>query len=1383
MEPNRRFSIFTFPQYFDGKTLTVNIVYLPRNQNPLSHAIEGEPLIPDGRPFADAKLSFVAKIITGLADLPGVTPSVAPIPLVTPVPGFVRPLFEALAGQFTITNLGASNTNFNINNFPHKAPEPVPPDQSVNKYLPLSYRRSFNFVAPRTRNAVTNDAYFCAVRDAKSNAAFQQSPETISWGKVFAHAMRQPLLAEALGMIYKTELTIDASWFPKGGWLYVDMADGSDYHAQQTADDTFIRRYAARIPELVPGNERTIFAPILFPVQAVPTPGNYDRIFIEAADFDDGFCKIVHGFQPVSDNMLAEESDGFHPTKEAGIRLGWDDEQILIWYMRQLSEDDSVGPKKRIEAPLGVFGYRIDVRQHPAATWESLNEVTNRIPLMVIDPASKKEIPLGDFKGRELNYQVYPAQIDGNAGKNYWLPMYFANWNGKSMVLPDDDATSIYQHDDVLDNSRTNVKSGPVNANNNLNKLYAPTPITTTLRYGALYDFRVRLADMSGGGPDANHEPTNHVASQIATVHFKRFVAPNAPRISRLPVNTEDGIFHDAEITLKRPLLGYPAVVFTGKYQEKGLDPVMLLKQASIDMAGQEAFGIADPDVDRVEITVEVQTLKMDNLMSVSGKEAYIKFYTTTRTFPKSSPGFEDELAIPLKYKDCNILRFGDTGNLGDLGVTQDEIDALEQLVLPTARTIRLTLRAVCEKKSNYYGLEQADAAFNTRYGRTAQFLLHKESADEKNLFVNTSDVKKFNGIYLQPDPPFVFNGNPLSLLFGKKEEKAPEMIQRLAQQLGLENKGLTLVGKKGRRVQFGCSQRIRHTLSPDNSSLTFAGKGDLANHWLCCITLELDRDWTWDGLKDRSLVIQRQQLFLEDGLENDPVGGKPKVDKAPKVEVGDLEIKKTAPFSALIGPDRSGVTLIFIDAVEPKKDASDLDPDFPATISVKYTVQPQFKQDYGANYGELVIPALTLPITLPPAQVPKIVSAGIALSPYWRSDNYSTTEPRRRQLWIELAEPIRDLKDTCFARVLSYAPDQLISNNHPELLVAPEDSALLIDAESIRVVTYEQPHDYAGLDAMQMMEKATNSETHYLLPLPPGLHAESPEMFGFFTYEFRVGHYQYPATNQHVWTTAQARFGRALRTTGVQHPAPTLTCTANRDKEKVSVSAPYAVAVQGGKNVTSDPPRTQLWALLYAQVKQADNKDFRNVLLDDRQLDWRVRVEHEKSVDWNTVYDKPQLNILKQVAIKNWNVANDIGQLAHVHKIMDYTSINRDATKYGTAIWTNDEINGMLGLYGLPLDSPLSVLCVELLPQITKISEHISGIDDLHVRENLRSLLSTVDLKAEGTVREWAQPETMRSESISIKESKPLSDELGDHRILRTSPLAMVPFVCCTQC
>ena len=41
--------------------------------------------------------------------------------------------------------------------------------------------------------------------------------------------------------------------------------------------------------------------------------------------------------------------------------------------------------------------------------------------------------------------------------------------------------------------------SGP--AQNQLNKMYAPGQLNTALRYGEQYEFRIRLQDLSGGGP------------------------------------------------------------------------------------------------------------------------------------------------------------------------------------------------------------------------------------------------------------------------------------------------------------------------------------------------------------------------------------------------------------------------------------------------------------------------------------------------------------------------------------------------------------------------------------------------------------------------------------------------------------------------------------------------------------------------------------------------------------------------------------------------------------------------------------------------------------------------------------------------------------------
>lgn len=1371
--------------------MTLNIVVLPRNHNPLKQAIEGVAGIADpGVSFAEAKLSFKAHVVSGLAGFPNNHSPGPAIDFATAPPVGAKALFEALAANFSIVNLGAVNTNPNVNNPLNDPPPPAKTGFPIRKYLPLSYRAAFNFTAPRTKAAVTDDSYHCAIRDAKKVAGFLKSPETISWGKVFAYALRQPLLARRLGMIYTASFEVEAGHFPTGGWLFVDLADGSDYFDQMKAADgapggSFIRKYAARIPALTPGTPRPLFAPLLFPVfykknAADPDPapdGNYDQLFIETAEYDDGFAKIVHAMQPRSRNFLSETPADGKPVKDAGIRLGWDDEQILIWYLRQLAQDTSVSAaEKRLDAPLGVFGYAIDVREtgEPEKAWETLNEVESTAPLAVpVPPAGS--IALGDFQG-ELPYQVYPMQLDGNLSGTYWLPMYFANWGGHSMVLPDQDAVKIYRHAELDPARPANAVGTEVSVpDNNLSKRYQAAPLETVLRYGRQYDFRVRMRDLSGGGAAPDAEPVLESPSAIHTTPFKRYVSPNQPRLENLPVNSDTPGDPDT-LTIRRPLLGYPAVIYTGKYA----DPVARLVQASSDLAGKEAFGIPDPDVNRIEITVEVETLKLDNLLSVSGKENYVHLYTTERSFLAAAgdDGYGAALTIPVVYKDAKVLHLGDELDLeGDLDLAA-EIDDLEEIVLPTARRVRLTLRAVCEEKDNdneYYGLlNPADHDLDSRYGHIVEVWCYRESSDETDLFVDSAPSERLRGIFLQPDLPVVFDGKFQTFFFGKETPKPPDMVQRLAKQLGLDTVGLTLVAPKGERVQFGCSSRIRHTLSPDNSSLTFSSKGDLANHWLCCIELTIDRDWMWNALQDRSFVFERTLRFS---------GDDPTTETEVKT-VGDIEIRRTASFEMLHAPKRTYTRLVFIDAVEPKNERMQpaphqTEPRFPADIEVSYGISTFFKEDHAAEKDPEESVDITLPITTPPVQVAKIASAGIALSPYMRNEKYSATEPRRRFLWVELEEPIADPSDTYFARMLAYSPDQLISNNHPELIVAPEEPTLPIDPEETRVVIPGATNDLAGLTAMQPMTKAEDSDRHYLLPLPPGLHADADELFGFFTYEFRVGHFRHKDTLEMAWATAQGRFGRRLKATGIQHPAPTLTCAVNRDEKKLWVVAPYAVAVFDGKNVTADPPRTQLWCLLYAQVRQADNLDFRNILLDDKQLDWRVQIEDEPDLSPFLRYDDTQLRTLRNVTLKGIKSELSYAQLAKSYKLVEAETMNKDAKKYGTVIWSNDEVAQWLSLFGLPGDSPLSVLVVEVLPQITNIFDHVSiekEAVNLKVKETVQS-----DVPSAGRASELS---AMRRQQADFQQGpSPVSDELGHHRILRTSPLTEVPFVCCPDC
>jgi hypothetical protein len=131
-------------------------------------------------------------------------------------------------------------------------------------------------------------------------------------------------------------------------------------------------------------------------------------------------------------------------------------------------------------------------------------------------------------------------------------------------------------------------------------------------------------------------------------------------------------------------------------------------------------------------------------------------------------------------------------------------------------------------------------------------------------------------------------------------------------------------------------------------------------------------------------------------------------------------------------------------------------------------------------------------------------------------------------------------------------------------------DPPLAIDPEWVRMIVQNEADDRAGIDAMQPMI-ASDSQIHWALPLPPGLDENAPELFGFYTYELRVGHYD-------MWSTAQGRFGAPLRVAGIQHPPPPPPCTVLRNTQGIMVSAPFALPVLDDKPVQPLPPLSQIW-------------------------------------------------------------------------------------------------------------------------------------------------------------------------------------------------------------
>src|SRR5690606_1198793 len=167
---------------------------------------------------------------------------------------------------------------------------------------------------------------------------------------------------------------------------------------------------------------------------------------------------------------------------------------------------------------------------------------------------------------------------------------------------------------------------------------------------------------------------------------------------------------------------------------------------------------------------------------------------------------------------------------------------------------------------------------------------------------------------------------------------------------------------------------------------------------------------------------------------------------------------------------------------------------------------------------------------------------------------------------WLEFDEPPRDPMNTYFARVVASSPDPYVCRVDKEIITTlHEDLPFNINEEKLREIIPGMTNDFAGMGVMQELipENGSNAK-RFLLPLPEGLHADSDELFGFFTYEIRVGH------RPELWSTAQARYGRPLKVNGVQHPAPELSCTAIRSevrtplgkKRYIVLSAAHANAV-----------------------------------------------------------------------------------------------------------------------------------------------------------------------------------------------------------------------------
>lgn len=1206
-------SLMTFPQHWDGTGIDLNALLVPAVDPTLK-------LSPGGPPFSGTSYKLQAVLIPGL-DSPPVdgVPTARIFPVSTPAPANAATLFNKLKTALTPVPIAQTK-----------------PNVTIKKALPPSYTSAFPFEQPRDpRFFSIGEDYGCSIR-AKDPNPLQPPPlKVVSWGQIISYALRQPKLATALGLIYTPlRITPAAADLVNGGWLYIRFDPASNpYAADLALTPDLIKLFAARIPALA--KARTLFAPVLFPVSAkAMSPTIYDQANIEVQEYDDGFAKIVHCNQPKSLDAAVEDQNQIVPATDAGLQIGWDDEQVTIWHNRQLA---AIQTTTTDNLPLGVLGYRVDVREKTSDPWTPLCSAKATIKFdPSIDGVVLFQPPLEPAPARSLGPDL-----------EAWLPRYFAQWQGGSLVAGDPVPYQL----------TSGIKPLP------------PTIMTSEvppglLRYGHTYHFRTRLVDLTQGGPAFKDDALHAAPATVGQCKFQRFIQPRPPRaqVARNATHKET----IDQISVWRPILGYPAFVFANVSEA---EIAALIARVATAKLNNETLGANDPDVDTLRIIVEARTPAHDTSSPEQLDGPFRIIYQFDTSFP--APPADPLAKYPPDPAQAIVLNpvYQDVADIA--AMTAPAPANPQPLPVPRARDVRIRLIAVANNANpDYFG------GPDVHIGLASHLDTRSDQGQEVDLFDPTQlPVDELKVMFFQP---------------------AGNIPQQIAQQLGLQASGLTLSGAPGKRVVFGASKSLKYTLAGDNSSIAFAAQNEFLDHWIAAITLNLNRDWTWDGLQDPGFSV------LRDGNPN---------------PVGYFNVRQTVSAPAIAGsPQRDSTRLVFFDAVDPNPAPGK----FPEALSVEWTVTPNL----AAGLTTPDLPknlVVTLPKAARPAQTPVIASAGIALSPYQPAPDYSSTAPRKRALWLEFDGPAADPADAYFARVLEYGPDPLLAygptTTPNDITGELQDPPIPLDPEPIRIITPGQTADIAGLDAMTQLVAAQvppgEKPRHFLLPLPPGVTEDSPELFGFWTYELRLGHAGSGTAN---WSTAQARYGRPLRVTGVQHAAPALKCLVSRGTAGVRAIAPFATPVLNGRKTFSFfQPYTKIWVLLYAQVTQADGASRRNILL----LTERADPLQEQVVDPNGATGP---------------------------------SVTRDV--YGVALFSqkDDQALGKTGIETalnsllLPLNSPLSLLAVELLPTNGPFDRPTGGV--------------------------VAPPQDPQGIG-------PLDNFLGNQRILRTSPLVAVPPIC----
>ena len=489
---------------------------------------------------------------------------------------------------------------------------------------------------------------------------------------------------------------------------------------------------------------------------------------------------------------------------------------------------------------------------------------------------------------------------------------------------------------------------------------FQPVGLDTPLRYGRRYEFRVRMADATGGGPLPADLPETEGDAPIASMHFRRFLPPKK---IRLVDQTTDG--NGTTIVLERPRIDYPAAVFAGI--PNAIPRLRAIYDANAVSGGHlQDVALPDPDAEFAEIRVMVRPPAFDRAGVIRG---WREVYTTWRAF-------DSDPAAQLEVTGT----FVDVAQLSDLDLSGQSGPMGSQtgpLVLPTGRDLRLELRAACRDDLGYFGNERA------RRSTPMISELHGVAHSEPDFFVNLDPPTALRSVFLRNDP--VSEGAAPSSIQAQNDP-APVLVARLASAAGLAVSGTTLVGRPGERVVFGCNG-LKHRISPEGGALTFTHVSELANQWINILRVEIDRDWTWKGAASPAFTLHRRLRLVPGG----PVTNQ---------DLNGLELCHSVSTSAATAnARRDRIVLVFLDAF-----SAPLWHGLPYEAALRYTVRARLEnQQTSASVVET-----TLPVTTPPHQLPQLVSAGHALSDYAADDAYSTTAPRATNAVVRNGEAAR---------------------------------------------------------------------------------------------------------------------------------------------------------------------------------------------------------------------------------------------------------------------------------------------------------------------------------------------------------------------------------------